>query len=236
MIIKLSCISLSLALASLSFAQSGIPPPQYAQFEVDFSSAHAGLGAPGPVAAVANGRLAVEITRNQSGIPTKAFAEFVVNTYFLDDQSRFDLSIYQGDPSAAVSTIDAFFNFGCDSCSCSGSEDRTCNACCSASGAETPETRIRDHTFNDRAELMALEKLLANPSAYFAEIRTESAPDGILRGRLRRSLSDMTSANSAELRAIRGELATLKTQLDTIQNWIQRIGVKVGIAIFPEDR
>jgi hypothetical protein len=79
------------------------------------------------------------------------------------------------------------------------------------------------------AQLNVIEEVLADPAGFYINIHTASAPGGILRGELVPWDAAISSANSQALADLQTGAADQKTQLDTIQELIRRVALRVGL-------
>ena len=90
-------------------------------------------------------------------------------------------------------------------------------------------TFVRRAEFVSTADLNTVEQVLADPGGYYINIHTASAPGGILRGQLHPTDLSVSSANSDALSELQASAAEHKAQLETIQELIRRVALRVGV-------
>lgn len=175
---------------------------------------------PRPVAQQASGTATVvmSIKRNASGAATAAYIDFVMNAYYGAEEISRAMHIHRGGANVSGPVVlDSAF----------GSP---------VTAGPGNATFVRRAEFVSTADLNTVEQVLADPAGYYINIHTASAPGGILRGQLSPLDSTISSGNSqaiADLQAAVAELQTSagsqKTQLDSIQELIRRVALRVGL-------
>ena len=168
---------------------------------------------PRPAAQQASGDsiMVFNIKRDASGVATSAFIDFVMNVYYGAEEISRAMHIHRGSPNVAGPVV-LDSTFGSPVTSGPG------NA-----------TFVRRAEFVSTAQLNVIEEVLADPAGFYVNIHTASAPGGILRGELVPWDPAISSANSQALADLQTGAADQKTQLDTIQELIRRVALRVGL-------
>lgn len=175
---------------------------------------------PRPVAQQASGTstIVMSIKRDAGGVATAAYVDFVMNAYYAAEEVSRAMHIHRGGANVSGPVVlDSAF----------GSP---------VTAGPGHATFVRRAEFVSTADLNTVEQVLADPGGYYINIHTASAPGGILRGQLVPLDSTISSGNGqaiSDLQAAVAELQTSaagqKSQLDSIQELIRRVALRVGL-------
>ena len=135
----------------------------------------------------------INLKRDPNGDAASAFVDFIVNANFGSAETIIAMHIHRGDSSISGPVVlDSSFGDEMDV----------------AAGSTSFARRVE---FVTSADLEVVEEVIANPSEFYLNVHTASAPGGIMRGQL--TDADQTA------------------RLDEIHELLRRVALRVGVGM-----
>lgn len=135
----------------------------------------------------------ISLKRDPNGDAASAFVDFIVNANFGSAETISAMHIHRGDASVSGPVVlDSTFGDAMDV----------------AAGSTSFSRRVE---FVNSADLEIVEEVIANPSEFYLNVHTASAPAGIMRGQL--SNADQSA------------------RLDEIHELLRRVALRVGVGV-----